>query len=134
LPDKIKFTAVAAVISVGILCGAIYLGAQIRIVLTGQINEKTGAPVVKAEVVVQRIGKETSISVWTDSKGEFKITGLPIGEYRLEILKEGFKSFQQRSVLLKPGSKSSINVVLERELKPISRSGTRQGCAINHVG
>jgi uncharacterized membrane protein len=115
MAGKTNLTIVAVLITIGLFCAAFYLGGNSRAALAGRVIDGVGKPVPGAEIIIQRNEAETSISIWSNAMGEFRIGGLPTGEYRLQIQKKGFKPFQRRSVLLRPGGSAFVDAVVTRE-------------------
>jgi hypothetical protein len=115
-----KLATAVVLVSIGIGCGALLIGSRYKTHLTGKVTEETGEPVSGAEVIILGTEGRTSTSVWTNPKGDFEIHGLPVGEYRLEVQKRGFKPFHALQVPLKPWLKSFVNAVVVRDAGPTS--------------
>ena len=120
MSGRTKLAAAAVLVAIGVACGATLLDSRYKTLLTGKVTEETGEPVAGAEVTIQGIEGRTSTSVWTNSNGNFEIHGLPVGEYRLEIQKEGFKPLHRLQAPLKPWRTSFVNAVVIREAKRLS--------------
>jgi outer membrane receptor protein involved in Fe transport len=88
-------------IGVALLC--VTLGAAMRssaadagvaqllgAVVTGTITDQSGAVVVSAEVLMLNLASGRQLKTKTDSSGEYELTGLPFGPYRLFINSQGF--------------------------------------------
>ncbi|MGC8794428.1 MAG: TonB-dependent receptor domain-containing protein, partial [Bryobacteraceae bacterium] len=60
--------------------------------IQGTILDSSGAVVAGARISVTHTGMGFMRAVESDEAGQFRLTGLPAGEYRLRIEKEGFAS------------------------------------------
>jgi Carboxypeptidase regulatory-like domain/TonB dependent receptor len=78
--------------------------------LTGRITDPSKAAIVDAEVVV--IGAETNVRYETKSNGsgEYYLTNLAPGPYRIEIEKAGFKKLIKPDVILHVQDALEINI------------------------
>src|SRR5438874_8618849 len=90
-----------------IVAPAVRLYAQVTTAtLFGTVRDTTGAVLPGATVVLTHEGTGLSRSVVTDSTGEFAVTALPAGSYRLTIELTGFKTQTTRGLQLSPGQTS----------------------------
>jgi hypothetical protein len=49
----------------------------------------------------------------TDESGNYLISNLPTGPYRLEVALQGFKTYVQTGIVLQVGATPTINAALE---------------------
>lgn len=83
-------------------------------VLLLSLRDQLGAAIADAEIKVMSSGQDTKIwNAKTDRGGSAKIIKLPVGEYRLLILAEGFKDYADTTLSIQVGQTKSIDVVLE---------------------
>jgi hypothetical protein len=83
--------------------------------LSGHITDAaTGAPIGRAavDIVIQGEGKYTQ---QTDASGNFAMTGVPPGEYRLRVRRDGYKPWQSELVTLHGGENAPLNVSLPKK-------------------
>lgn len=93
---------------------AFRLSAQNRAGNTsGSIHDPSGAAVANATVVMSNHAANTIDMTTTDREGNFSFSGLPAGNYELQILKPGFQTYRQRDVSLDPGRDFTANFTLE---------------------
>ena len=70
-----------------------------RAELTGTVTDPTGAVVAGANVEVREISTGKKRTTKTNATGEFSFSGVPAGEYTVEISSIGFKSVVQNLTL-----------------------------------
>lgn len=61
--------------------------------LLGTVTDATGAGVAGAEVTIKNLSTGATREVTTGQAGEYAAPQLEIGEYRITIEKNGFKSY-----------------------------------------
>ncbi len=81
--------------------------------ITGTVADATGAVVPEASVVVVQQDTNTSYKTVSTSAGVFAFPTLPIGQYRVTVEKQGFKSSVSNNVSVTPGGSANLNVKLE---------------------
>ncbi len=88
--------------------GATALQAQGPATLNGQVRDESGAPVASAQV---RIAGSTRVAQ-SDDRGQFVLTGLPVGSTTLDIRRIGFAPRQIQQTL--SAGPNSVAVTLSR--------------------
>lgn len=90
------------------------LQAQIdRTEINGTVTDPAGAEVTGATVVVTQIGTNQVRAVITASHGEFAVSALPVGHFRLKISRDGFKDVTVPDLDLHAGDVRTVNVKLQ---------------------
>ncbi len=86
----------------------------------GTVTDRSGAIVPGADVTV--INTETNLTRSTKSEpdGQYSITALPLGPYRVEATLQGFKKFVQTGVVLDVARNARVDIALD--LGPITES------------
>jgi hypothetical protein len=88
-----------------ILC--LLLAAPLRATIFGTVrgiaHDPDHGPVPNANVSVQSVSSEYTITNKTDPNGEFQFSAVPVGEYRVSITRDGFAPVEQ-SVVVTSGS------------------------------
>ena len=79
--------------------------------LSGQVLDPSGAAVEGASVSVSSDSGEVA-SAFTDSDGNYTMSGLPSGRYSVQITMNGFKTFQQRAVQISELSQAHLDATL----------------------
>jgi hypothetical protein len=80
--------------------------------ISGTVTDQTGAVVPEVQVTAIRTETGVKRTVVTDNTGLYVIPDLPLGPYRLEAMKMGFRSFVQTGVVLQVGANPTIPVTL----------------------
>ncbi len=96
----------------GLCCGA---SAQVsKGSISGTIQDPTAAEIPGAEVKAINVETNQAVTTTSDSSGLFKIPLLPIGTYRIEVSREGFRKASIAGVSVTPGVDTGLgNVKLE---------------------
>jgi len=68
--------------------------------LTGSVRDQSGGVIGGAELKVTNVGTNTTTTVRTTSTGDYNVSNLLPGQYRVEISAEGFKRYLQDNVIL----------------------------------
>src|SRR5579862_1037371 len=76
--------------------------------LSGTITDSTGATVTGARVTIQNLNTGQTRVINTSDSGEFSAPQLEIGNYRITVEKDGFKSFSQNAVV-RSGEKTRVD-------------------------
>jgi len=80
--------------------------------IQGTIRDETGASVPAADVKATQIDTGISRAVQTASDGTYVLANLPIGPYKLEVTKPGFRAFVQSGIVLQVATNPTIDVAL----------------------
>jgi len=82
--------------------------------ISGSVLDPSGAAVPGADVKAISIGTNQTVTTKSDNAGLFKLSLLPVGTYRVEISKSGFRKISQAGVGVTPGVDTGLgNVRLE---------------------
>ena len=85
---RLPVSTVVLALSVAFLTTPRDAVCQERVTITGRVVDAlTGDPISGVEVVVRglSVGSGSDLRLETDSDGEFGVSGVPVGEYRLEL-------------------------------------------------
>ncbi len=80
--------------------------------ISGAVADQTGAAVPDVDVTATQVETGTKRTVKSDSAGFYVIPNLPLGPYRLEATKMGFRTFVQTGIVLQVGTNPNIPVNL----------------------
>ena len=80
---------------------------------TGAVSlDLTGAVVPDVQVTATQTDTDIKRAVVTDAAGDYVLTNLPLGPYRLEASKMGFRTYVQTGIELQVNSKPEIAITL----------------------
>jgi hypothetical protein len=86
---------------------------EIRASISGIIRDPSGSVVPGVTVTVTSVERNTSLSTVSEDTGNYLISFLLPGTYRLATELPGFKRFIRENILLQVGDKARIDVTLE---------------------
>ncbi len=95
--------------------------------IAGTVTDNTGAAVVDAEVEVVSLETGEARRVKTNASGTYAVSPLPVGAYRIQIRKTGFKAATRSEVRVDVNSAATVDVQLE--VGAMTESVTVQGGA-----
>ncbi|TPV92316.1 MAG: TonB-dependent receptor [Myxococcales bacterium FL481] len=79
-------------------------------VITGTVtNTANGQPVEGVVVVAASNALQGEATVTTDRSGHFRLPSLPPGEYRIEVLGNGFQPYERPGIMLRAGTTIRAN-------------------------
>jgi len=81
--------------------------------ISGTIADSSGAVIPEASVTVTNLRTRAARNTTTTSAGVFFFTSLPIGDYELRVVKEGFKQYQRTPIHLDVNDKLSFDITLQ---------------------
>jgi TonB family protein len=81
--------------------------------LVGTVYDPSGAPIPKATVVISNRKTDTADMIASGIDGKFTFTALPVGEYELKVVKQGFEEYKVPRVVLEAGRESSQEINLK---------------------
>ena len=81
--------------------------------VSGRVSDQTGAVVPNADVKITNVETGLTRSVQTDVNGAYVLPNLPVGQYRLEVQKQGFTTFIQQGIVLQVNTNPAIPVTLQ---------------------
>jgi len=105
-----------------VLCSPILRAQSTNASITGRVTDPSKALIVGANVAAVSSGTSFRYEAVTNASGEYYLTNLPPGSYRLEIEKTGFKKLIKPDVTLHVQDALEIN--FEMTLGPASQSVT----------
>jgi hypothetical protein len=80
--------------------------------ISGTVSDQSGAVVPEVQVTVTQTEMGATRTALTDRAGFYAIPNLPLGPYRVEAMKMGFRSFVQTGVVLQVGTNPTVPVTL----------------------
>src|SRR5947209_19842805 len=95
-----------------ILAAALCFGQAGRAQLFGLIQDPSGLPIAKARVQAEDQATMARYSARSDERGEYRILGLPAGQYILTVEQPGFRMYRQTGITLRLGDRTAVDVKL----------------------
>src|SRR5882724_5658674 len=92
---------------------ATLLAQSDRGTITGTVTDKAGAAVPSAHVTATHISTKIKHETTTTNAGEFSLTSLPVGEYRIAVDSPGFKTSIHQAETLAAGGTLRLDTSLE---------------------
>ena len=80
--------------------------------ITGLVTDPSGAVVPAAKVTAIQVTTNVARSTVASSSGEFTITNLPVGAYRVDFEAAGFKTLSRSNIVLSAGSTVRVDATL----------------------
>ena len=80
---------------------------------SGTVLDPTGAAVANAKVTIVNVGTNLTVSVTTNSSGNYTVTQLPVGTYNLTAEAPGFKTVSNANVVLNAGVTAHVDFKLQ---------------------
>ncbi len=81
--------------------------------VSGTIRDTSGSVVPAARVQLTQTSTGLMRSATSDPDGSYLVPNLPIGPYRLQVTKDGFRTYVQNGIVLQVSSNPLLNVTLE---------------------
>ena len=81
--------------------------------VSGVVSDQSGAALPGVEVEATQTATGATRFVVTDAKGEYVLSNLPIGPYRLEAKLSGFATYSQVGITLTVGANPVINLTMK---------------------
>src|SRR5215510_1990267 len=95
-----------------IVLAAVPAWAQATAQLNGRVTDESGAVLPGVTVTATQTDTTFSRAVVTDASGNYVMTNLPTGPYRLEIALQSFRTYVQTGIVLQVGASPTINATL----------------------
>lgn len=99
---------------VAICCGTpVRLAAQsFTATLEGLVTDSSNSIIPGAKVVLTNEGTNVKLARDTDNRGYYFFTMLPPGNYRLEVMQSGFKTYSRTGIVLQVQQAARVDVAL----------------------
>jgi hypothetical protein len=100
-----------ALILASLLCCSAMSGQSLNTSqVVGTVTDSSGATVPDAVVVLTQTDTGFTRSVKTNSSGNYTVSDLPLGPYKLQVTYTGFQSFTETGIILQVGSNPTYDV------------------------
>jgi outer membrane cobalamin receptor len=92
-------------------CGAVAGAQPIFGVVSGVVEDPQHRPVAQAQVTLRDPMSGSLVQAETDVAGRFSMPAVPVGEYTASVVKQGFRTVEQR-VVVRSGTVTPMTVAL----------------------
>jgi hypothetical protein len=80
--------------------------------ISGTVTDSSGAAVLGVQITATQTDTDTKRTATTDAAGTYVLPDLPIGPYRIDAAKAGFRSYLQTGIVLQVNSAPVIPITL----------------------
>jgi outer membrane receptor protein involved in Fe transport len=80
--------------------------------ILGTVKDGQGAAVPGASVTATHLATQFSRSATSDAEGQYTLSLLPVGSYKLDVSLQGFKNFSQTGIVLEVGRNARVDPTL----------------------
>jgi len=108
---RLIFCLMAGLLVFGWTAGSIW--AQATAQISGAVRDQSGAVLPGVEVTVTQTDTGVTRTAVSNETGNYVLSNLPIGPYRVEAGLPGFRTFVQTGIVLVVNSAPVINPVLQ---------------------
>src|SRR5689334_21293343 len=81
--------------------------------IAGTVKDSSGLAVPGAQVTVTQTDTGISRTAQSGANGSYSLPSLPIGPYRMEVMKEGFSTYVQNGIVLQVDTAPTVDPVLK---------------------
>ena len=111
---KMKFTGRLALFAMFALLLAVgSASAQTTATILGSIKDQSGAVLPGADVTVTAVATGQTRTAPTNERGEYRIPGLAVGDYKVEAKLTGFQSEVRQGITLVIGREAVVDFTLQ---------------------
>jgi hypothetical protein len=93
-------------------CAGVWAQSAATSQITGTVLDPSGATVAEAQIKLTQTDTGLVRTAASGSDGRYVVPSLPIGPYKLEIGKQGFRTFVQTGIVLQVNTNPAIDAVL----------------------
>ncbi len=94
------------------VCAAAAFAQRDLSTLAGTITDPSGGVVANAKVTITEVGTGQVYSILTNNLGEFVRPALKASTYTVTVSAPGFKTAEQKDIVLTPGERTGIDIAL----------------------
>src|SRR5215472_5878174 len=80
--------------------------------ISGTVRDSSGAVMAGVQITATETDTDFKRTALTDDAGNYVLTSLPLGPYRLEATKTGFRSYVQTGITLQVGTAPEITITM----------------------
>src|SRR5262249_29205317 len=95
-------------LTIGVLYAQTYTGS-----IRGRVGDPSGLPVADAAITVTEVNTNAVRSTATNSTGDYVVSFLKPGDYRIEVAAQGFKKATQGAMRLQLNQAMTADIALQ---------------------
>jgi len=96
-----------------VLTAGILLAQSDRGTITGSVTDQGNAAVPGAHITVTHVSTKVKVSTTTTGAGEWTLPSMPVGDYRIAVEQQGFKTTIHQAATLEAGFTLRVDTKLE---------------------
>src|SRR5258708_1058652 len=104
-----KFILVAACLM--LLCSSPSFGQVLKGSIVGKVGEPQNAVVQGAQVTATNTETGNVLTTTSDNSGSFRFNLIQVGDYKIEVVAQNFKSAVQSGILVTAGRDSGVGTI-----------------------
>ncbi len=81
--------------------------------ILGEVKDATGGTVAGANITVTNVDTGVARMQTTDDAGAYRFPALPVGNYEVQVMKDGFQGFDRKGLTLLVGQEIPVAVTLQ---------------------
>lgn len=94
-----------------VICSPAY--AQVSAGISGMVTDESGSAVAGATITAANLETESQRAIVTDPAGHYHFAELSVGEYELDVRKNGFQQIQRKGIHLAIGQEATVDFILK---------------------
>src|SRR5580704_7065674 len=107
-----RFRSGLRIALLAVLCACAMFAQRDLSTLAGTITDSSGGVVVNAKVTITEVATGQVYNILTNNLGEFVRPALKPSTYNITVSAPGFKTSEQKDVLLSAGERTGVNITL----------------------
>ena len=104
------FIAICCIVS---LASSSRAFAQVSAAISGVVTDESGARVPAVKINAVNLETQAQRSTITDAAGYYRFANLPVGQYELNVKKDGFQQLQRKGIDLGVGQEAAVGFTLK---------------------
>jgi hypothetical protein len=109
---KVSRLLLAVALVIASACGSLFAQTSQVSQISGRIADPSGAIVPAARITITNVNTGIARTVSSGPNGMYTIPNLPVGTYRLEVVKAGFETYVQSGIVIELNTNPTVNVTL----------------------
>lgn len=119
-----KVTLIASALASAMTVSSAFAADKNNGSVAGQVAVSSGENLENVTVLIKHNGKGFSRTTTTNADGKFNLKALPVGQYTIEFVKNGYQTIKQSQLTVSAGNKSNYDINMSLAgIETISVSG-----------